>query len=87
MIADLRAHLAGSSSAPVTTSKPYDLAAALLVGREAGCALRAADGGELCFPLDAETPVSFIGWANPATAERLGGHLAAALAENLSGSI
>jgi len=80
MITDLRAHLAGRSQAPVTTSKPYDLAAALLVGREAGCALRAADGSELCFPLDVETPVSFVGWANEATAERLSPHLLAALA-------
>ena len=84
MITDLRAHLAGRSQAPVTTSKPYDLAAALLVGREAGCALRAADGSELCFPLDVETPVSFVGWANEATAERLSPHLLGALAERLS---
>ena len=84
MITDLRAHLAGRSKAPVTTSKPYDLAAALLVGREAGCALKAADDSELCFPLDVETPVSFVGWANEATAERLSPHLLDALAAKLS---
>jgi hypothetical protein len=84
MIADLRAHLSGGFSAPITTSKPYDLAAALLVGREAGCAMRAADGAELSFPLDATTPVSFIGWANQATEERLSGHLNAALSAVLN---
>ena len=36
-------------------------------------------GGALDFPLDATTPVAFVGWANAATATRLGPHLRAAL--------
>jgi len=79
MIADLRSHVASSSDEPVVTSKPYDLAAALLVAREAGCVVTAPDGSPLDFPLDATTPVSFVGWANEATALRLSGHLEAAL--------
>ena len=79
MIADLRSHVASSTDAPVVTSKPYDLAAALLVAREAGCLVTAPDGSTLDFPLDATTPVSFVGWANEATASRLARHLQAAL--------
>jgi len=79
MIADLRAHLVSPDDAPVVTSKPYDLAAALLVAREAGCVVTAPDGSELDFPLDATTPVSFVGWANAPTAARLAPHLTAAL--------
>ena len=79
MIADLRSHVASSTDAPVVTSKPYDLAAALLVAREAGCLVTAPDGSTLDFPLDATTPVSFVGWANEATARRLARHLQAAL--------
>ena len=84
MIADLRSHLSSSSGAPVVTSKPYDLAAALLVAREAGCVVTEPDGSPLDFPLDATTPLSFVGWANEATAKRLQGHLDAALASALS---
>jgi fructose-1,6-bisphosphatase/inositol monophosphatase family enzyme len=78
LIADLRADLAVCIEAPCTTSKPYDCAGAILVAREAGCVLSAADGGELDFPLDATTPVAFVGWANPGTAARLAPHLARA---------
>jgi fructose-1,6-bisphosphatase/inositol monophosphatase family enzyme len=74
-IADLRADLAPRIDAPCTTSKPYDCAGALLVAQEAGCVIRAADGGELDFPLDATTPVSFVGYANSPTAARLAPHL------------
>ena len=81
MIADLRAHLSRATS---TTAKPYDLAAALLIGREAGCAITDASGSELDFPLDATTPVSFVGWANHATAQRLSGHLERALNASVS---
>jgi len=81
MIADVRAHLAPRVAAPVTTSKPYDCAGAIVVAREAGCVVTDAAGGELDFPLDATTPVSFVGWANAATARRLAPHLARALEE------
>lgn len=79
MIADLRAHIASSDPASVVTSKPYDLAAALLVAREAGCVITRADGSHLDFPLDATTPQSFVGWANEATARRLAHHLVTVL--------
>lgn len=75
-IADLRADLAPRIDAPCTTSKPYDCAGAILVAREAGCVLTAADGGALDFPLDATTPVAFVGYANAPSAARLAPHLA-----------
>lgn len=79
MIADLRAWLAARRGARTTTSKPYDVAGAILVARAAGCVIEAPEGGELEFALDAHTPVSFVGWANGATAQRLGPHLRAVL--------
>jgi fructose-1,6-bisphosphatase/inositol monophosphatase family enzyme len=81
MIAELRAALAQAEGASFTCSKPYDCAGALLVAREAGCVVSSAGGTELDFPLDAQTPVSFVGWANAATARRLAPHLAAALSD------
>jgi len=79
LIADLRGHLTSPDDAPVVTSKPYDLAAAVLVAGEAGCVVTAPDGAPLDFPLDATTPVSFVGWVNEPTAKRLAPHLQAAL--------
>lgn len=88
-IVDPRVFLAGLDGRPATTSKPYDLTGALLIAREAGCVLApldarsrpAADGsaGEFDFPLDASTPVGFVGYHNPATARRVAPHLARAL--------
>jgi len=75
MIADVRAHL----FAKTLTSKPYDVAGAVICAQEAGAVVTAIDGSPLDFPLDTSTPVSFVGWANRRTAERLAGHLAAAL--------
>lgn len=77
-IADLRADLAPGIEADCTTSKPYDCAGAILVAREAGCVVHDADGALLDFPLDATTPVSFVGYANTGTAGRLEPHLLAA---------
>lgn len=79
-IADLRAHFASSIEVECTTSKPYDCAGAILIALEAGCRITNARGDELDFPLDGKTPVSFVGYANHATATRLAPHLAAALA-------
>lgn len=81
MVADLRAELAARRGARTTTSKPYDVAGAILVARAAGCVVEAPDGGELDFALDCETPVAFVGWANRPTAARLGPHLRAVLEE------
>jgi len=79
MIADLRAFLAERAGVRTTTSKPYDLAGAVLCAQRAGCVVTAGDGAPLDFPLDCTTPVHFVGWANAPTAERLAPHLAAAL--------
>ena len=82
MVADLRAELAARRGARTTTSKPYDVAGAILVAEAAGCVLEAPDGSPLDFALDCTTPVAFVGWANRATAARLGPHLRAVLAED-----
>jgi hypothetical protein len=79
MIADLRAFLAQRDGVRTTTSKPYDLAGAVLCAQRAGCVVTAADGSPLDFPLDCATPVHFAGWVNDGTARRLAPHLAAAL--------
>lgn len=79
MIADLRAWEAARRKRTSVTSKPYDVAGAVLCAQEAGCIVEAAAEGELDFPLDAETPVSFVGWVNAATRKRLRKHLSAAM--------
>lgn len=63
------------------TSKPYDLAGALVCARAAGVRVRALEGGELDFPLDATTPVGFAAFVNEPTRARLEPHWHAALAE------
>ena len=75
MIADLRARLFEKT----LTSKPYEVAGAVICAQEAGAVVTAVDGSPLDFPLDTSTPVSFVGWANRRTAERLAPHLASAL--------
>jgi fructose-1,6-bisphosphatase/inositol monophosphatase family enzyme len=77
MIADLRASVAARHGRTTLTGKPYDISGAVLCAQEAGCIVTAVDGSPLDFPLDAETPVGFVGWANAATSERLAPHLAA----------
>ncbi|MDZ4772955.1 MAG: hypothetical protein SGI72_07445 [Planctomycetota bacterium] len=79
MIADLRAFLAAKRGRPTLTCKPYDCAGAILVARAAGCVVTDAGGGELDFPLDVSTPVSFVAFANAATRARLEPHLNAVL--------
>jgi len=79
MVADLRAYLAARRGKPTQTSKPYDIAGALVCAEAAGCVVTAVDGGELDFPLDARTPVSWVGWVNEPTRARLAPHLAAVL--------
>lgn len=79
MIADLRAELARRRGGTTLTSKPYDVSGALVCAAEAGAIVTAWDGGELDFPIDVVTPVSFVGWVNEATRARLAPHLAAVL--------
>lgn len=86
MVADLRPLFAERCSGPHTSSKAYDCAAAILVAREAGCRLRTAFGEELDFPLDARSPVSFVGYANEPTRARLEPHLLRALSARALGA-
>ena len=80
---DPRALVAARLGSPTVTSKPYDVAGAILCASEAGAVITAADGGALDFPLDTETPVSFAGYANPGTRARVEPHWLAALAAEL----
>ncbi|MDP6837334.1 MAG: inositol monophosphatase family protein [Planctomycetota bacterium] len=81
MVADLRAHLAARAGSETVTAKPYDLAGAVICAQAAGCSVTAPNGTPLDFPLDATTPVSFVAWANSASADRLAPHLLACLAD------
>jgi fructose-1,6-bisphosphatase/inositol monophosphatase family enzyme len=80
MRADLRAHQGARRGRPTLSTKPYDISGALLCAQAAGCIVTAVDGGELDFPIDVETPISWVGWVNEETRARLAPHLAAALA-------
>ncbi len=79
MVVDARALVARRLGVATVTSKPYDVAAAILCARAAGAVVTAADGSELDFPLDATTPVDMVGYANAATRRRLEPHWLAAL--------
>lgn len=79
MIADLRATMAARASDPSVSAKPYDVAGAVVCARAAGAVVDGAEGQPLDTPLDASTPVAFVGYTNQATAERLRPHLAAVL--------
>lgn len=83
-VADLRAWLGAGLGIPATCAKPYDVAAAILVAQEAGCVVEGPLGEPLDLPLDARTPVSFVGYANAATAARLRPHLCAVLRSALA---
>ncbi len=74
MLVDARALLAARSGAPTVTSKPYDVGGAIVVARAAGAVVTGADGSELSFPIDAETPVHLAMYANRATWTRLAPH-------------
>ena len=79
MVAELRSFLAARAGRTTLTSKPYDVAGALVCAEEAGCVVTACDGSALDFPIDARTPVSYVAWVNAATHARLAPHLAAVL--------
>ena len=79
MIADVRGWLAGRLERPTVTSHPYDVAGAIVCARAAGCIVEGPLGAELDFKLDVVTPVSFVGFANAATAQRIRPHLDAAM--------
>ena len=82
MVIDARALVARRHGLAGPTSKPYDLAGALVCARAAGVRVRALEGGELDFPLDATTPVGFAAFVNEATRARLEPHWHAVLAQS-----
>ena len=79
MLADLRAFLAERRGKPTMTTKPYDVAGAIVCAEAAGAVVETPEGGPLDFPLDVVTPVSWVGWVNRETQERLAPHLHAIL--------
>jgi hypothetical protein len=80
LLIDPREYVRRALGAPGVTSKPYDLAGAVVCARAAGVVVTAVEGGALDFPLDATTPVGYAGWANAATRRRLEPHWLATLA-------
>jgi len=82
MLVDVRGLAGRRRGVPATTGHPYDVAGAILCARAAGCVVEDAEGGELDFPIDCETPLDLVGWANAATRDRLRPHLDAALGSN-----
>jgi fructose-1,6-bisphosphatase/inositol monophosphatase family enzyme len=81
MVVDARELVRRRFGAPGVTSKPYDLAGAVVCARAAGVVVTAAEGGTLDFPIDATTPVAYAGYANERTRARLEPHWLATLAE------
>jgi hypothetical protein len=81
MVVDARELVRRRPGVPGVTSKPYDLAGAVVCARAAGAVVTAAEGGELDFPIDAATPVGYAGYANEATRRRLEPHWLATLSE------
>ena len=79
MCADLRAVLPRHDGGPPVTSKPYDVAGAVVCARGAGAVVHGPDGRDLDVPLDATTPVAWCGYHNDATAARIAPHVAGAL--------
>jgi fructose-1,6-bisphosphatase/inositol monophosphatase family enzyme len=79
MLADVRPLMGARQGLVATAGHPYDVAGAILCARAAGCVVLDAAGAPLDFPLDCTTPLDIVAYANPATAARLGPHLAAAL--------
>lgn len=80
MVVDARVRWNGLAREALQTAKPYDVAGAILVAREAGAVVTRTDGGALDFPLDVTTPVEFVAFHNRGTGARLWPHLEAAFA-------
>ena len=79
MVVDPREHVARVAHVGSVTSKPYDLAGAVVCARAAGAVVTSVEGGELDFPIDATTPVGYAGYANAGTRRRLEPHWLAVL--------
>jgi fructose-1,6-bisphosphatase/inositol monophosphatase family enzyme len=70
--------LAERGEPPSLTCHPYDVCTAL-IAEEAGVRVTGPDGGPLDAPLDVESPVAWVGYANQALAARIEPLLLAAL--------
>ncbi len=79
MFADLRAHLAARARVATVASHAYDLAA-MLIAVEAGSPVLGVDLEPLRVPLDLETNVSFVAFANDAARRTFAPLLRASLA-------
>ena len=79
MVVDPREFIASRRGLPAQTTKPYDVAGAILCAEEAGAPITNLEGTELDFPWDVETPLSFAAFANRATRDRALPHLLATL--------
>ncbi|MFT7677533.1 MAG: hypothetical protein ACI8QC_001511 [Planctomycetota bacterium] len=79
MICDPRPLVAARRGRATQTAKPYDLAGAVLIAREAGAVVLDLNGDDLNVPLDGSTEVGFAAFANPATRTKLWPHLNATL--------
>lgn len=79
MAADVRQLVAVKRGVPTMTSKPYDLAGAVVCARAAGAVVTTPRGDELDFPIDCTTPVDYAAFVNRATCARVSPHLRAAL--------
>lgn len=79
MVCDLRGTVAAAQGRSTITTKPYDVAGAIVVAESAGCVVTDPRGRPLDFPLDTHTPVAFVAWTNARTRARLEPHLEAAL--------
>jgi hypothetical protein len=64
-VADIRPLLAARGVAPAFSAHPYDLCTEL-IAHEAGVEVSDPWGGRLNAPLDTETPVAWVGYANAA---------------------
>lgn len=79
MVVDPREFIASRRGMSTQTTKPYDVAGAILCVEEAGARITSLAGTELDFPWDVETPLSFAAFANRATRDRALPHLLATL--------
>lgn len=79
-VVDARVTLNRIHGTSVQTAKPYDVAGAIVVAREAGCVVERPDGAPLDMPIDATTPVEFAAYHNGATRAGMAPALTRALA-------
>jgi len=80
MTIDARGLSARRTGRDQTIAKPYDIGGGIVCARAAGCEMYDAEGNELDFPMDVDTPVDYCGYVNAKTRARLEPHWLAAIA-------